>query len=99
MGRRCSPSAPASSPATARTTPPDDAMRTERIEVGAGVALEVDVWDGGAGVPFLLSHGLASNRRLWAGTAARLLELGHPVVTVDLRGHGGSDKPDNGYDF
>lgn len=74
-------------------------MRTARVDVGAGVALEADVWDGGAGVPFLLAHGLASNRRLWDGTAARLHELDHPVVTVDLRGHGRSDKPDDGYDF
>ena len=25
--------------------------------------------------------------------------LGHPVATIDLRGHGHSDKPDDGYDF
>jgi len=70
-----------------------------RVEVAAGVELEVDTWMGGEGVPFLLSHGLASNRRTWEGAAARLHELGHPVVTVDLRGHGGSDKPEGGYDF
>lgn len=70
-----------------------------RVQVDEGVALECDVWAGGAGVPFLLVHGLSSNRRLWAGSAARLHELGHPVATVDLRGHGRSDKPDDGYDF
>ncbi len=70
-----------------------------RVEVGNGVALTVDTWAGGARVPFLVSHGLASNRRTWERTAARLHELGHPVVSVDLRGHGGSDKPDEGYDF
>ena len=70
-----------------------------RVRVEEGVALECDLWAGGAGVPFLLVHGLSSNRRLWEGTAARLHELGHPVATVDLRGHGGSDKPEHGYDF
>jgi pimeloyl-ACP methyl ester carboxylesterase len=70
-----------------------------RVDVDRGVALEVDTWDGGDGVPFLLVHGLASNRRTWEGVAARLHELGHPVATVDLRGHGRSDKPDDGYDF
>ena len=69
------------------------------VVVDDGVALECDVWAGGAGVPFLLVHGLSSNRRLWEGSAARLHELGHPVATVDLRGHGRSDKPDDGYDF
>lgn len=70
-----------------------------RVEVSDGVSLAVDVWEGGDRVPFLLSHGLASNRRTWEKSAARLHELGHPVVNVDLRGHGGSDKPDAGYDF
>jgi pimeloyl-ACP methyl ester carboxylesterase len=70
-----------------------------RVEVDRGVSLEVDTWDGGDGVPFLLVHGLASNRRTWERVAARLHELGHPVATVDLRGHGRSDKPDAGYDF
>ncbi len=64
-----------------------------------GVALHVVTWEGGDRVPFLLVHGLASNCRTWEGVAARLSELGHPVATVDLRGHGQSDKPEDGYDF
>lgn len=71
----------------------------QRVQVDEGVALECDVWAGGAGLPFLLVHGLSSNRRLWEGSAERLHQLGHPVATVDLRGHGRSDKPDTGYDF
>ena len=70
-----------------------------RVPVAEGVALEVDTWVGGEAVPFVLVHGLASNRRLWDGVAARLHELDHPVATVDLRGHGRSDKPDEGYEF
>ena len=70
-----------------------------KVDVGEGVELEGDVWAGGAGVPFLLVHGLSSNRRTWDQVAARLNELGHPVASVDLRGHGRSDKPDDGYDF
>ena len=70
-----------------------------RVEVGGGVNLEVDTWPGGGNVAYLLVHGLSSNRRTWEGVAARLHELGHPVASVDLRGHGRSDKPDEGYDF
>ena len=44
-------------------------------------------------------HGLASNARLWDGVATRLAAAGHPVAAVDQRGHGQSDKPDDGYDF
>jgi pimeloyl-ACP methyl ester carboxylesterase len=75
-------------------------MRTERIEVAVGVALVADVWtpDGSSRPPFVLVHGLASNARLWDGVAGALVALGHPVVTVDLRGHGRSSKPDGPYD-
>lgn len=71
---------------------------------GAAVAAEESVdhrpTDEGAGpAPVLLIHGLASNARLWDGVAARLAALGHAVAAVDLRGHGRSDKPDDGYDF
>jgi len=48
--------------------------------------------------PFLLVHGLASNARLWDGVAAVVTEAGHSALTVDLRGHGRSSKPDGPYD-
>jgi pimeloyl-ACP methyl ester carboxylesterase len=70
-----------------------------KVDIGDGVELEGDGWAGGAGVPFLLVHGLSSNRRTWERVGARLHELGHPVAAVDLRGHGRSGKPDDGYDF
>jgi len=47
----------------------------------------------------LLVHGLASNARLWDGAADALVELGYHVIAVDQRGHGQSDKPDEGYDM
>lgn len=70
-----------------------------RVTVAPGVSLHVPGWGGGERVPFLLVHGLASNCRTWEGVADRLHQLGHPVATVDQRGHGRSDKPDGGYDF
>jgi len=77
-------------------------MQTERIQVAEGVDLAVDRWspdtDGSPGAPFLLVHGLASNARMWDGVASSLTANGHPVVTVDLRGHGRSAKPDGPYD-
>ncbi|HEY5135397.1 MAG TPA: alpha/beta hydrolase [Candidatus Nanopelagicales bacterium] len=48
--------------------------------------------------PFLLVHGLSSNARLWDGVARRLADAGHEVVAVDLRGHGRSEAPTDGYD-
>lgn len=69
-----------------------------RIPVAPGVALHGRHWTG-AGEPFLLVHGLASNARLWDGVADLLAAAGHAVLAVDQRGHGQSDKPDDGYDF
>lgn len=60
------------------------------------VALRVLEWPG-AGRPFLLVHGLASNALLWRGVAAQLAAAGHRLVAVDLRSHGQSDAPPDGY--
>jgi len=71
-----------------------------RVPVADGVTLNVHRWRGRTDLaPFLLVHGLASNLRMWDGVAEALNAAGHPVSSVDLRGHGRSDKPDDGYDF
>ena len=78
----------------------------ERIRLDS-LSLRVLRWNGVPDVdraenrlpPFLLVHGLASNARLWDGVARRLAQAGRSSVSVDLRGHGRSDKPDTGYDF
>ncbi|MFN2608149.1 MAG: alpha/beta fold hydrolase [Acidimicrobiales bacterium] len=73
-----------------------------RVEVAPGVSLRVLCWpepEGTPAGPVLCVHGLASNARTWDGVADRLHDLGHPVAAVDLRGHGHSDAPDDGYDF
>jgi pimeloyl-ACP methyl ester carboxylesterase len=48
---------------------------------------------------YVLVHGLASNARTWDQVAAILSQAGHSVAAIDQRGHGLSDKPDDGYDF
>lgn len=47
-------------------------------------------------MPVLLLHGLASTRRIWDLVAPRLSGL--PVVALDLRGHGQSERPAGPYD-
>ncbi len=49
--------------------------------------------------PIILHHGLASNARIWQTVAPILAQAGHPVFAYDARGHGLSDKPDDGYDI
>jgi pimeloyl-ACP methyl ester carboxylesterase len=66
-----------------------------------GTRLHVLLWPGqrGAGPPFLLVHGLASNCRTWEQVGDLLSDAGHAVAALDQRGHGRSDKPEHGYDF
>ena len=66
---------------------------------GSGVRLKAFVAPEGDGVPFLLVHGLASTARTWELVMPLLAEAGHPVAAIDQRGHGLSDKPDEGYGF
>lgn len=67
-----------------------------RVQVAPGVRLRVRHTDGTA-PPYLLVHGLSSNARLWDGVAVALAAAGHRVAAVDLRGHGESDAPAEGY--
>jgi pimeloyl-ACP methyl ester carboxylesterase len=69
------------------------------VRVADGVRLHVRRWPGDSGrVPFLLVHGLSSNARLWDGVSVRLSAAHHSAYAVDLRGHGESDRPPEGYD-
>lgn len=65
-----------------------------------GTRLSVIVRDGDPTRPlFLLVHGLASNAHLWDGVGDRLADCGVRSIAVDQRGHGHSDRPDDGFDF
>ena len=80
----------------------DGLPTSELIATGTGVRLRVVKWgdpETHSGKSIVLVHGLASNAMLWEGAALAFVALGHPVVAVDLRGHGQSEKPDDGYDM
>jgi pimeloyl-ACP methyl ester carboxylesterase len=51
-----------------------------------------------AGTPMVLIHGLTRTAWTWLPVARRLAGR-HPVIAPDLRGHGGSDAPLQGYDL
>lgn len=62
--------------------------------------VELATWEWVGGRPeFLLVHGLASNARLWDGVARGLHRRGNGLLSVDLRGHGLSAKPSDGFEF
>lgn len=62
---------------------------------GDGVRLRATRWPG-TGPAVLLLHGLASSRRFWDLVVPGLAGL--PVVTLDQRGHGDSERPPGPYD-
>jgi pimeloyl-ACP methyl ester carboxylesterase len=53
---------------------------------------------GGRGEPVLLVHGWPQTWFSWRHVIPRLIEAGHDVIAVDMRGAGDSSRPKTGYD-
>ena len=53
---------------------------------------------GKSGQPVLLLHGLADTALVWSRLGESLVAQFH-TIAPDMRGHGNSDKPQDGYDF
>lgn len=81
---------------------PEDSLPHTGTIPARGVALSYRDWGAPEGmaksVPLVLLHGLASSAWIW-DLVAPLLARDRRVVALDQRGHGRSDKPDDGYDF
>lgn len=66
----------------------------------AGVRLEADVTGSPDDPAVLLVHGGGQSRGVWKDVAAALVQAGRQVINLDLRGHGGSEWPNDGrYEF
>jgi pimeloyl-ACP methyl ester carboxylesterase len=76
-----------------------DASEERRVPVAPDVELHALLRRGGAGLPYVFVHGLASNARLWDEVADAVAEAGHDSIAVDQRGHGRSSQTDDGYTF
>ena len=68
---------------------------TERFAEVNGVKLHYLI--GGKGSPVVLLHGYAQTGHMWTPIMP-LLAKNHTVIVPDLRGAGGSSKPESGYD-
>lgn len=63
----------------------------DTVDLALGeVTLGARRWPGSSRRPVLCVHGLSSNAMIWDEVAAALAADGHPVLAVDLRGHGAS---------
>jgi len=66
----------------------------------AGVRLEAEVIGAENDPAVLLLHGAGQTRAVWSGVAGALEQAGRRVISLDLRGHGGSEWPEDArYDF
>ncbi len=66
----------------------------------AGVRLEAEMVGADDDPSVLLVHGAGQTRRVWDSVAEALRQAGRRVISLDLRGHGGSEWPEDGrYDF
>ncbi|MDJ0573936.1 MAG: alpha/beta fold hydrolase, partial [Xenococcaceae cyanobacterium MO_234.B1] len=75
-----------------------NALATVRQTVNlSGIELSYWEWNRG-GEPLLLLHGLADCGLVWASLGDYLAPNYH-IVAPDLRGHGDSSKPQEGYRF
>ncbi len=70
--------------------------RCYRLRMADGIELHVEEYGRADGDPILFCHGFGQTRAAWTSTARRLAEAGHRCVSVDLRGHGGSDWLESG---
>lgn len=61
--------------------------------------LTFNLAEAGSGPPVLLLHGFPDCWRLWRHQLPALAEAGHRVIAPDLRGFGGTDKPEKVEDY
>ena len=61
--------------------------------------LQLACLDRGAGRPVVLVHGWSLSSAIWTLQTDALAAQGVRVIAYDRRGHGASDKPDDGYDM
>ena len=72
-------------------------MKTHRVTGGGGVELQVVETGNPRGRPILFLHGASQCGLQWARQLDSSLTEHHRLVAMDMRGHGMSDKPRDGY--
>jgi non-heme chloroperoxidase len=72
-------------------------IRSHRIQGGAGTDIHVEETGDPSGRPVLFIHGISQCRLAWRRQFASALGRDLRLVAMDLRGHGLSDQPADGY--
>ena len=71
-------------------------MEPELIEANG---LQFHVRDAGSGAPVILLHGFPDTGDLWRNQVPALVQNGFRTIVPDMRGRGGSSKPENVSDY
>lgn len=74
------------------------ASTAHSIAGGGGLTLHVEETGNPVGKPMLFIHGFSQSRLAWRKQTSSDLASDFRLVTMDIRGHGLSDKPRGGYD-
>ena len=72
-------------------------MRAHGIRGGGGLLLHVEEHGPASGPPIVFIHGFSQCRLCWNRQVHSALAEDHRLVTVDIRGHGLSEKPHDAY--
>jgi non-heme chloroperoxidase len=72
-------------------------LRTHRVTGGGGVQLHVEETGNPSGRPVLFIHGLSLSHLAWNRQLHSDLTRDFRMVALDLRGHGGSERPVDAY--
>lgn len=68
----------------------------ERRSFTTADGVRLSYLEAGEGRPMLLLHGWSQAALMWHGQIEAFRQT-HRVIALDMRGHGGSDKPEHGY--
>jgi pimeloyl-ACP methyl ester carboxylesterase len=77
--------------------PDDVVIRSRRIPGAGGTEIHVDEAGDPSGQPVLFIHGISQSRLSWRRQLESGLGRDLRLVAMDLRGHGLSDRPNDGY--
>jgi non-heme chloroperoxidase len=72
-------------------------MKSHHIKGGGGAELHLVETGNPAGPPILFIHGISQSWRTWTRQLTSELERDLRLVAIDLRGHGDSERPQDGY--
>src|SRR5918992_4353236 len=80
-------------PALAQTRAALTESKTFQVQTADGVTLSAQEWGNPNGLEVLLIHGFSQSHLSWSRQLGSELAKSYRIITYDIRGHGGSEKP------